>query len=297
MPKAKTPGNDGVEIHYELRGDAAGPPLLLVMGLGSQLVRWPEKFLAEFERRGFRLVLFDNRDVGLSTHLHEAGMPNLIEVLQATGAGKPADVAYTLDEMATDSVAVLDAVGIDRAHVLGVSMGGMVVQTMAIRHADRLASMTSIMSTTGNPEVPPPAPEVAAGLLNPPVETREAFIEQALETDRLIGTKVFPFEEDVFRERAGKAWDRGYDPAGVARQVAAIAAHGNRRDALTGVRVPSLVVHGTDDLLVRIEGGRDTAAAIPGAELVEIEGMAHDLPAPVQGRIAEAVEKLVERSR
>jgi pimeloyl-ACP methyl ester carboxylesterase len=292
MPIAKT---DRIEICHEVRG--RGTPLLLVMGLGSQLVRWTEKFLAELASRDFRLIVFDNRDVGLSTHFDQAGAPDLLEVMRARAEGRDPGLAYGLDDMADDCVRLLDALGIPRAHVLGVSMGGMIAQTVAIRHPERLGSLTSIMSSTGNPDLPPAKPEVMARLMLPPAKTREEAIEQAVETDRLIGSPVFPFEEDVYRERAGRAYDRCYDPAGVARQMAAIVAHGDRRARLAAVTTPTLVIHGRDDPLVPVEAGRDTAQSIPGAAWLELEGMAHDLPAPVHGRIADAVRRLVEESR
>ncbi|NNL66851.1 MAG: alpha/beta fold hydrolase [Myxococcales bacterium] len=293
MPTLKT---DRIELCYETRGHEDHPPLLMVMGLGGQLVRWPEKFLTEIEGRGFRLILFDNRDVGLSTHFHDAGAPDLGAALQARLAGETPDLPYGLDDMADDCVDLLDALALPRAHVLGVSMGGMVAQALAIRHPQRLHSLTSIMSSTGNPALPPAKPEVMARLTIPPAQTREQAIENAVETDRLIGSTVFPFEEDVYRARAGRAYDRAYDPDGVARQTAAILVHGDRSEGLAGLSLPALVVHGSDDPLVPIEGGRDTARRIPGSVLLEIEGMAHDLPAPVHARIADALAALRDRA-
>lgn len=287
---------DRIELCYETRGHEDHPPLLMIMGLGGQLVRWPEKFLTEIEGRGFRLILFDNRDVGLSTHFHAAGPPDLGAALQARLAGATPDLAYGLDDMADDCVDLLDGLGLARAHVLGVSMGGMIAQALAIRHPHRLHSLTSIMSSTGNPALPPAKPEVMARLMVPPASTREEAIENAVETDRLIGSTVFPFEEDFYRWRAGRAYDRAHDPDGVARQTAAILVHGDRGDGLAKLSLPSLVVHGSDDPLVPIEGGRDTARRIPAAVLLEIEGMAHDLPAPVHAHIADALAALRDRA-
>ncbi len=285
MPIIET---NGIEICFEDLGPPEGEPLLLVMGLGSQLVRWPEKFRRALADRGLRLVVFDNRDVGLSTHFHDAGAPDFGAVLRATAAGQRPDLPYGLDDMADDCVGLLDALELERAHVLGVSMGGMIVQALAIRHGHRVRSMTSIMSTTGDPSVPPGRPDVVARLMTPRAKSRAEAVEQALETDRAIGSRVFPFEEDVYRARAERAYDRCFDPEGVARQMAAVMAHGDRSAALGAVDVPTLVIHGSDDPLVHPEGGRATARSIPGARLLEIEGMAHDLPAPVHDRIGDA---------
>jgi pimeloyl-ACP methyl ester carboxylesterase len=293
MPTVKA---NGIEICYETQGNPAHPPLLLIMGLGSQLVRWPPAFRAELEGRGYFLIYFDNRDVGKSTHFDAAGAPDIAALFAAVAAGEKPTVAYTLDDMADDAAGLLAALAIESAHVLGASLGGMVAQTLAIRHPERVRSLTSVMSTTGNPAVPPGKPEVTARLMLPPGKSREEAIERAVETDRLIGSQVFPFEEALCRKRAALAYDRAFDPRGVARQFAAVLAHGDRRAGLAGLRMPALVIHGTDDLLVRPEGGRDTAAAIPGAELVMIEGMAHDLPSPIHARIGAAVDAVVARA-
>jgi len=287
---------NGIEICYESQGDPSHPPLLLVMGLGGQLVRWPAAFRDELEGRGYYLIYFDNRDVGQSTHFHEAGAPDMAAIFASAASGEKPSVAYTLDDMADDAEALLTALEIERAHVLGASLGGMIAQALAIRHPQRVRSLTSIMSTTGNPEVPPGKPDVMARLMLPPPTSRDEAIERSVETDRVIGSQVFPFEEEIFRQRAALAYDRGFDPIGAARQMAAIAAHGDRREGLAGLRMPALVIHGTDDLLVMPEGGRDTAAAIPNAELVMIEGMAHDLPSAVHGRIGDAFDSVAART-
>ena len=287
---------NGIEICYETQGNPSHPPLLLIMGLGGQLVRWPAAFRAELESRGYYLICFDNRDVGQSTHFDAAGAPDMAAIFAAVAAGEKPATAYTLDDMADDAAGLLAALEIGSAHVLGASLGGMIAQTVAIRHPERVRSLTSVMSTTGNPDVPPGKPEVMARLMAPPARSRDEAIERAVETDRVIGSQVFPFEEETYRERAALAYDRAFDPIGVARQMAAIIAHGDRREGLAGLRMPALVIHGTDDPLVMPAGGRDTAASIPNAELVLIEGMAHDLPSPVHGRIADAVDSLVARA-
>jgi pimeloyl-ACP methyl ester carboxylesterase len=285
-----------IEICYETQGDPSHPPLLLIMGLGGQLVRWPPAFRAELESRGYFLIYFDNRDVGKSTHFKEAGAPDLAALFAALAAGEKPATAYTLDDMADDAAALLEALEIGSAHVLGASLGGMIAQTVAIRHPERVRSMTSVMSTTGNPAVPPGKPEVMAHLMTPPARSRDEAIERAVETDRVIGSQVFPFEEELFRRRAALAYDRAFDPTGAARQMAAVIAHGDRREGLAGLRMPALVIHGTDDSLIMPAGGRDTAASIPNAELVLIEGMAHDLPSPVHGQIGDAVDAVVARA-
>lgn len=285
--------SNNIEIYYETKGDPKGVPLLLIMGLGSQMVRWTEKFLSEFVSRGFYLILFDNRDVGLSTHIDEASLPNLAEIFQDVAVGNKPNVAYDLDDMADDTAGLLDALGLERVHVLGVSMGGMIAQALAIRHPQRLLSLTSVMSTTGNPAVPPGKPEVMEQLMKSGPSDRESVVARALDTDRMIGSQVFPFEEEAYRARAERAFDRHYDPVGVARQMAAIASHGSRCADLEKLSVPTLVIHGLDDPLVHVEGGRDTANCVPNARLLEIAGMAHDLPAPVHAEMADAVWALV----
>ena len=291
MPTVKS---NAIEIHYETKGDSQGVPLLLIMGLGSQWVRWPEKFLNEFITRGFRLILFDNRDVGKSTHFEDAGLPNLGRIMKDVAEGKKPDIAYDLDAMADDTAGLLTALGFERIHVFGISMGGMIAQTLAIRHPSMVSSLTSVMSTTGNPAVPPGKPEVMAQLMKTGPNDRDSVVERTLESDRLIGSQVFPFEEDIYRARAELAYDRNHDPAGVARQMAAITSHGNRCARLEKLEVPTLVIHGAEDPLVHIEGGRDTARCIPNAEFLEVAGMGHDLPSPVHAQIADAVKALIE---
>jgi pimeloyl-ACP methyl ester carboxylesterase len=223
-------------------------------------------------------VRYDNRDVGLSTKFDSAGIPNVMELMQQSAAGAPLDVPYTLDDMADDAAGLLDALGLESAHVCGASMGGMIAQTLAIRHGKRLRSLVSIMSSTGNPSLPPAKPEAMAVLMTPPPIDRAGSLDAAVRTWRTIGSPGFPFDEARIRERAGRFYDRSFYPQGIARQLAAILAHGSRVEKLSKVSAPTLVIHGAADPLVPIEGGRDTARAIPGAELLVIEGMGHDLP-------------------
>jgi len=287
---------NGIEIEYETFGDRGARPLLLIMGLGAQLVLWEKEFCADLVERGHFVIRYDNRDVGLSTKLEQAGAPNVLEVMQAAAAGRPVEAPYTLDEMADDAAGLLDTLDLDSAHVVGASMGGMIAQTLVLRHAERVRSLTSIMSSTGNPALPPPKPEPLQALMQPRVEERESAIEQAVSLQRLIGGTGFPFDVERTRRLAALSYDRSFYPVGLARQIAAIMASGNRRPALASVEAPTLVIHGDADPLVPLEAGRDTAQAIPGAELLVIEGMGHELPPQVWPRIIDAVSRHTEKA-
>ena len=288
--------SNGLSFEYETFGDRGARPLLLVMGLGAQMILWEEDFCRALADRGHYVVRFDNRDVGLSSKLDAAGVPNVLELMQKVASGARLDVPYTLDDMADDTAGVLDALGLANAHVVGASMGGMIAQNLAILHPQRVRSLTSIMSTTGDPSLPPAKPEAMAVLLSPPPSTRDAAIEQGVRTWRTIGSSGFPFDEANVRKRTALAYDRCFHPTGTARQLAAILAHGSRRARLAHVKIPTLVIHGEADPLVPVEGGRDTAASIPGAELLLIEGMGHDLPAGAWPRIVGAIAALTERA-
>lgn len=293
MPRARA---NGIEIEYETFGDPADPALLLVMGLGAQMILWPEEFCSDLAARGLHVVRYDNRDVGRSTWLDQAGMPDVAGALAAAMQGRPIASPYRLRDMAADAVGLLDALEVDAAHVVGASMGGMIAQTLAIEHPARVRTLTSIMSTTGHPGLPPARPEAMAVLVTPAPTERAAAIEHGVRVWRTIGSPGFPFDEAEVRERAALAFDRGVNPPGIARQLVAILASGSRREALRGVQVPSLVIHGAADPLVPVEAGRDTAQAVPGAELLEFEGMGHDLPRPLWPRFVEAIAKLVGRA-
>ena len=282
---------DGIEIVYETIGDPSNPPLLLVMGLGTQLIHWDLELCERFADRGFYVIRFDNRDAGRSTYV-QAPVPNIRRAM----AGLRIDAPYLLDDMADDAFGLLDHLGIEAAHVAGASMGGMIAQTMAIRRPERVLSLTSIMSTTGERRVGRPKLRVWGVLLRRAPRDRDAAVEYFVRVFRMIGSKGFPADEDRIRALAAEAYDRGHSPAGTGRQLAAIMASGDLTERLRGVQVPTLVFHGRDDPLVPLRGGRATADAIPGARLVAIPGMGHDLPRQVWPRLVDAVAETAERA-
>jgi pimeloyl-ACP methyl ester carboxylesterase len=274
-----------VELAYETFGEPGRPPVLLVMGIGSQMINWHEDFCQALSLGRF-VIRFDNRDVGESQWLE--GVPDLA----AIAAGDTSSAVYTLDDMADDAAGLLDALGLASAHVVGASLGGMIAQTIAIRHPRRVRTLTSIMSTTGEPGVANPTEEAAAALMGPPAKSREEQMERIVAVRRVIGSPGFPRDEEDVRERAGRAWDRGTNPAGFARQLAAVYVSGDRTEALRSLDVPTLVVHGEEDPLIPVSGGRATAAAIPGAELWTIPGMGHDLPRAMWPELIRRIDAL-----
>ena len=292
MPRAT---RDAIEFEYDVFGAETGKPLLLIMGLGAQMVLWDEGFCEKLAAEGHRVIRFDNRDIGLSTWLDDLGVPNMAELFAAGARGEPMHVPYTLDDMADDAVAVIDALGIDAAHICGASMGGMIAQALAIRHPARVRSLTSIMSTTGNSDLPPASPEAMAVLTEPMPDDRAAVVERSIKSDAIIGSPAYPGEPDVLRERAGMLFDRSFHPVGSARQMAAIMAHGDRGPALRKIDVPALIIHGQSDALVPVEGGIDTHEAIAGSELMLIDGMGHNLPPQLWDSIVERISALTAR--
>lgn len=287
-PPARARAN-GIELCYDAFGDASAPPLLLIMGLASQMIAWPDEFCALLAARGYRVIRFDNRDIGLSTSFDSAGVPNIAAAMAAAMQGKPVDAPYRLSDMGADALGLLDALGIEKAHVVGASMGGAIAQTMAIEHPERLRTLTSIMATTGAPGLPPPTPEAMAVLLRPPATTLEDYVASYAQTWKVLRAGSFPEDEALDRARAERLHARGLNPAGVARQLAAILASGSRKAALAAVRVPTLVIHGDADPLVPLACGVDTAESIAGARLVVVEGMGHALPIAHWGRIIDAI--------
>lgn len=285
-------GPSGIDIAYERFGDPQAPPVLLVMGLALQMHGWPDGFCAELTGRGLQVIRFDNRDCGLSSHFHDAPVPDLA----AAQRGDLSSASYDLSDMAADTVGLLDALGLGSAHVVGLSLGGAVGQTMAIEHPGRVRSLTSLMSTTGARGVGQPDPGVLGVLAGPPPANREEAIERTVRAVRVMGSPAFTCDEAALRERAARAFDRDYDPLGVGRQAVASVASGDRTARLGTVRVPTLVIHGAADPVCDVSGGRATAAAVRGAELAVFEGMGHDLPRELWPRIASLITALVARA-
>ena len=274
-----------IDIAYETFGDPQDPALLLVMGLATQMVAWHEEFCVGLAGRGFHVIRFDNRDVGRSTPMRDLPVPSLRELaLRSKSAA-----GYTLSDMAADAVGLLDELGIGKAHVAGASMGGMIAQTIAIEHPDRVLSLASIMSNTGARFSGQPRLATYRVLLGVPPKERDAFIEHVVKTYKIIGSPGFERDEDDLRRIAGLSFDRGRNPAGSGRQLAAILASGDRTEKLKRLEVPTVVIHGTKDKLVSPSGGAATAKAIPGARLVRIEGMGHDLPRGAWPQIVGAI--------
>ncbi len=276
MPQATV---NGLRFEYDIHGAAGDPAVLLIMGFSAQMTMWPMSFVEGLVGRGFRVVRFDNRDIGLSSKLDEKGPPDIGAAMTAAMTGQRyAGAPYLLDDMAADAVGLLDALDIARAHIVGASMGGMIAQIVAAKHPGKTISLTSIMSTTGRPGLPAAAPEIMGALMTPPASpSREDRRKQFMTMFRTIGSPGFPATEAEIEALADAQVDRApYNPAGVGRQMVAIMSSEPRHELLAGVRCPALVLHGADDPLVPLEGGKDTAASIPGAELVVIPGMGHD---------------------
>ncbi len=287
---------NGITIEAETYGNAADPAILLVMGLGAQLTLWPIELVDALVARGFFVIRYDNRDVGLSQKFDDAGVPDMMAIMGALMGGQTPNIAYSLDDMAADAVGVLDALGVDKAHIVGASMGGMIAQLIAIHHPQRVRTLTSIMSTTGNRDLPPAKPEAMAVLTSRPTSAdADTLVEFGVNAARIIGSPGYPAQEERLRSRVRADLERSFSPFGTMRQMAAVVANGDRRARLAAVTAPTLVIHGEADPLVPLEGGKDTAAAIKGAELLTIPGMGHDLPLELVETIADAVAALAKR--
>jgi pimeloyl-ACP methyl ester carboxylesterase len=279
-----------VTLCYETFGDPTDPALLLIMGLGTQMVAWREDFCQMLVDRGFYVIRFDNRDVGRSTSM-EGPVPGIREL--ATRRIK--HVPYRLADMADDAAGLLNHLGIEKAHIVGASMGGMIAQHFAVRYPARTLSITSIMSTTGNRFVGQPKMAVIPLFLSKPSGGKEEYMERAVKLFRAVGSKRL-FDEEYVRQSAAQSWDRGINMAGTGRQLAAITADGNRSKALAHITAPTLVIHGKDDRLVSPSGGKATAKAIPGARFLMVDDMGHDLPRPVWPTIVQAIVENTERA-
>ncbi len=280
MPTAHA---NGIDIEYVTEGDPSDPPLLLVMGLGAQLISWPDEFVDGLRRRGFFVIRYDNRDSGLSTTFE--GLPDFTALF----AGDPSSASYRVEDMADDAAGLLDELDIARTHVVGASMGGMITQALAVNHGERCLSACSIMSTTGDRSVGAPTGEAMRALLRPMANSREEAVEASLAGSKVVSSPGYPIDERLMRDRAEAAYDRAYRPEGTARQLGAILASPDRTDGLRGVRLPFLVIHGEADPLVTPSGGQATAAAVPGAKLLTFPGMGHDLPQQLWGEITDAI--------
>jgi pimeloyl-ACP methyl ester carboxylesterase len=269
VPKVKA---NGIDIEHLTDGDPAGQPLLLVMGLGAQLITWPQGFVDGLCERGFFVIRFDNRDCGLSTKLQ--GTPDITALFTGDASSAP----YLVEDMADDAAGLLSELGLPKVHVVGASLGGMITQALAIHHQDRFLSVCSIMSTTGNRAVGAPTGEAIAALLRPVASSREEAIEASVAGSKVIGSPGYPADEAILRSRAAAAYDRSYCPEGTARQLAAVLASPDRTEGLRGVQLPFLVLHGEADPLVTISGGQATAEAVPDAKLITYPAVGHDLP-------------------
>ncbi len=283
---------NGIRIAYETFGERDGRPLVMVMGLGASMLMWHPDLCAMLAGRGFFVIRFDNRDIGRSSHLRDAPPA---DVMAAVTRGDASSASYSLDDMAEDAFGLLDALDLPAAHVLGASLGGMIAQVMATRKPERVLSLTSIMSTPA-PALTRPTPAAAAALMLPPPASLEEAIARMLEVARVTGSPVYPPDEQWRAELAAQLWELGPDPAGLARQMLAMYASGDRTEAVRGIGVPTLVVHGDSDPLINVSAGRRTAELIAGSELLIIPGMGHDLPRPIWPELAGAVSALADRA-
>ena len=289
MPRV---ASNGIYIEYERTGPADAPPLLLIHGVGAQLVRWPQSLCDGLEAAGFQVIRFDNRDVGLSTHMDGTPVPDLAAALAAKQRGENPALPYNLSDMAADTAGLLDALGLTSAHVVGVSLGGMIAQVLAIEHAARVRSVAIVMSQSGSPELPPSDPEALAVLATPAPDPRldeQAYLRHSLALNRTLGSPAYPADAAVLRELARQSWRRSYDPAGAARQFVVGRCAPDRRDSLRTLEIPTLVIHGAADPLFPPAAGEDLACCIPKAWLLAIQGMGHDLPDELSDILVSAI--------
>ncbi|MGE4589928.1 MAG: alpha/beta fold hydrolase [Acidaminococcaceae bacterium] len=286
---------NGIRIEYETFGEESDPALLLIAGNGVQLLFWEATFCELLAKKGLFVIRFDNRDAGLSTKFDEAGVPNFLAAIKEVSEGKSIAAPYSLDDMADDCIGLLDALHIEKAHICGASMGGMIAQVVAYRHPEHVLTLTSIMSNTGSPNTPQGKPEALAAVIAPSPTEREGYIAHNMNVWQKIWSPGFPFEEKRAKTFLEKSYDRSFYPAGGVRQNIAILACGDRTAALSSIVVPTLVIHGSDDPLIPVEAGEETARVIPGADLLIIEGMGHDLPIGVWMKIADAISQHIKQ--
>jgi pimeloyl-ACP methyl ester carboxylesterase len=271
---------NGIEIEYETTGNKSDPALLLVMGLGAQMTIWPDALFEGLAKQGFYVIRFDNRDIGLSTKFAAAGVPNIMAAVQKVMSGQKVEAPYYLNDMAADAIGLLDALGIDKAHMVGASMGGMIVQIIAARYASRTRSMVSIYSTSGRPGLPIGKPEALAMLsAQPEGPAREQLVQHGMKVRKAIGSPGYPTPDAELRGFVEKNVDRAWYPEGAARQYLSVIASGDRVELLKTIKVPTLVLHGEDDPLLPVECGRDVASLVPGARIETFPGWGHDFPA------------------
>lgn len=279
---------NNIEINYDTFGDKKNPAILLIMGLACQMIFWKDEFCQNLASKGFFVIRFDNRDIGLSSKMVDLPIPNIMRLTAALQQGGHPEVPYKLSDMAKDTIELLDALQIEKFHVVGVSMGGMIAQTMAIEYPNRIKTLTSISSTTGNPQLPQAKPEAMAVLLTPPSPDKAKYIENEVKTWKVLYGPKYHFPEQYIRERAERVFNRNFYPAGIARQFAAIIGSEPRNKYLKDLQIPTLVIHGDADPLIPFEAGKDTANSIPGSKLLIIDGMGHSIPDEVEAQILEA---------
>jgi pimeloyl-ACP methyl ester carboxylesterase len=276
---------NGIQIEYDTFGEDSSPALLLIIGAGGQIIYWELEFCESLAKRGLFVIRFDNRDAGLSTKFDEAGIPDMMAAME----GKPVATAYSLDDMAADAVGLLDALGIQKAHICGSSMGGEIAQIISYRYPERVLSLAAIMSSTGNPELPQMKPEVLAAVFKPVPAEREAYIEHNVNLWRMLWSPGFPFDEKRLRRVLAEGYDRSYYPPGMIRQSLAVLKNGYRKSLIASIKAPTLIIHGDEDPLMSVEGGKEMAQLIPGAKLLIINGMGHDMPKEAWPKIIDAI--------
>ena len=297
MPQIKA---NGIEIEYDCFGNTDAEAVLLISGLGTQMIRWSETFCQILAEQGYRVIRFDNRDAGLSTYFHSGSMPDLAAIADTVSRGETPNVPYTLFDMAKDAAGLLDALMIKRAHVVGRSMGGMIAQLLASEHAERVLSLVSMMSSTGNRDLPQASPAVMAAMTSPapnPLKDEQGYLAHCVAFSQVIAGPGYPLDESAQRDQALAELKRAYNPSGFWRHIAAVAATGDLRSRLTNISAPTLVLHGSDDPLVSPEAGKDTAANINEAELLIVEGMGHDFPPSLFGFVARVIADNSHRAR